>query len=128
MDIHEDAKIIWVDRDAFVQILTNLISNAVRYGHPERKPVISLEAHKEDNNLILTFTDNGVGIEPSKINKVFEKFYQVEMNSKRKPGGTGLGLVIVKGLIELHQGSIKIQSEVGRGTVFIIILPLPEAS
>lgn len=127
VDIHEDAKIIWVDRDAFVQILTNLISNAVRYGHPERKPVISLEAYKEDNNLILTFTDNGVGIEPSKINKVFEKFYQVEMNSKRKPGGTGLGLVIVKGLIELHQGSIKIQSEVGRGTVFIITLPLPEA-
>ena len=50
------------------------------------------------------------------------------MNSKRKSGGTGLGLVIVKGLIELHQGSIKIQSEVGRGTTFIITLPFPEAS
>ena len=126
LQIAEEAKIIWADRDAFVQIMTNLLSNAVRYADSSRYPSITLKALKKRENLVLLLSDNGVGIEPSKVSKVFEKFYQVEMDSKRKPGGTGLGLVIVKGLVELHQGSIKIQSQLGVGTTFIISLPYPE--
>lgn len=126
LHLEEAARIAWIDREAFVQVMTNLLSNSVRYADPERHPRILLEVRKEDKQLLLRYSDNGIGIEPSKVDKVFEKFYQVEMNTKRKPGGTGLGLVIVKGLIELHGGSVRIKSIKGEGTTFIINFPYPE--
>lgn len=125
-DISEDAQIVYVDRNSFVQVLSNLISNALRYSSEERKPFIEITAKKKNSNLFMQVRDNGIGINSTETNKIFEKFYQVQKGAGRKPGGTGLGLSIVKGVVELHEGTITVKSTVDVGTIFTIIIPYPE--
>lgn len=127
LQIKEGAEILWADPQALMQILSNLISNSLRYAHRERPPAVKICAERQRNRFLMTFSDNGIGIEADKLSRIFEKFFQVEMGSKRKSGGTGLGLVIVRGLIGLHGGSVEVSSSPGSGTVFHISFPYPEA-
>ena len=113
---------IKVDLLRFEQVMLNLLENAVAYSSAPRR--IDLVAELDGAGLKISVVDNGVGIPPADLPHVFERFYRVDKARNRKSGGTGLGLSICKEIVELHGGSIRAESEVGRGTTIVLWLPL----
>jgi PAS domain S-box-containing protein len=111
-----------VDQDRIVQALVNLLSNAVKFA--PTGSTVTIAATSGDQNIILSVSDEGEGIAPENLNRLFRKFQQVDGSSSRRKGGTGLGLAITKALVEQHGGRIFVDSELGRGTRFSITLPL----
>ncbi|MEO0091103.1 MAG: ATP-binding protein [candidate division WOR-3 bacterium] len=103
------------------QMLTNLIDNAIKYNVEKGK--IEIRINKINNNIKITVEDTGIGISQEHLDRIFERFYVVDKSRSRKLGGTGLGLSIVKHIVLSHNGEIKVESEVGKGTRFIITLP-----
>ena len=104
------------------QLLTNLIVNAITYNNPGG--MVEVRISEDKNNLLLIVKDNGVGIPPESVSRVFERFYRVDKGRSRKMGGTGLGLAIVKHIVQYYQGSIDLKSELEVGTVISIWLPV----
>ncbi len=102
------------------QMLINLLDNAIKY---TEKGTVGLEIKKESKFLKIEIYDTGIGIAKSHIPRIFERFYVVDPARSKEKGGTGLGLSIVKHIVELHNGEIKVDSKVGKGSRFIIILP-----
>lgn len=111
------------DRDKLMQVMINLLSNAIKYTE-SGKGLIRVEARRADGKLEIRVTDNGAGIGEAFQKLIFDKFYQAENQTIRKPKGSGLGLAITKKIIELHSGSIGVQSEPGRGARFTVTLPV----
>lgn len=107
-------KDIWVDRDKMEMIINNLVSNAFKFNRTSGFVRIILEENA--NEVIIKVADSGKGIPPSAIDHVFERFYQVE--NGENIGSTGIGLALVKYLVELHRGNIEVDSELGKGTEF----------
>lgn len=110
------------DTNRLVQILMNLLVNALTYSSPEK--TIRIKLYNTKNQAIVEVEDEGIGIEPSEIHRLFERFYRVDKARSRNSGGTGLGLSIVKHLVEAHHGKIEVQSKPGKGSIFTIYLPL----
>lgn len=106
--------------------VANLVSNAVKYSPPDT--TITIGAAGIDGRFELTVADQGPGIAPEHLGRLFERFYRVDRARSRALGGTGLGLAIVKHVALVHGGRAEIESEVGRGSVFRIILPVPAAT
>ncbi len=115
-NLHTD---IFANREALTTALSNLITNAVRYSGSDKIDII---LSKKENHIELVVKDYGIGIAKEHLNHIFEKFYRIDKNRSRKLGGSGLGLAIVKNIVELHSGTIRVESEVGKGTSFIIEL------
>lgn len=111
------------DMDRMDQVLTNLIDNASRYTQPGDTIVVTTA--KDNRYNILYISDTGTGIAPEHLQQVFDRFYKVDASRKRGKQGTGLGLFICKMIIEEHGGKIEVESELGKGTTFIIKLPQP---
>jgi len=109
------------DRDRLKQMLINLVDNGVKYSDPGDSVIISRKL--EGKYCVLTVEDTGYGIPKEHIPRLFERFYRVDKARSRAKGGTGLGLAIVKHIVLSFKGKIKVQSEVGVGTKFIIKLP-----
>jgi len=109
------------DEDRIQQILFNLIGNAVKFTESGR---IEIAAQTQDQRVEISVSDTGIGIPPDKFNSIFEPFEQVNGSISREYGGTGLGLAITKHLIQLHNGSIQVESVVGEGSKFIVTLPM----
>lgn len=109
-----------IDPEKFKQVIINLFSNAIKF---TEKGKITLSAKKTKNEFVFSITDTGVGIPKDKVSRIFEKFYQVEEHLTRKEKGTGLGLAIVEKIVNLHKGEINVNSELGKGTEFIIRIP-----
>ncbi len=118
----DNLRMIYGERDNLKQMLINLIDNAVKYT-PEGGRV---EVHtiNQDNRIVIVIKDNGIGIPKEHIPRLFERFYRVDKARSRKVGGTGLGLAIVKHIVKLFDGEIEVESTVGKGTKFTIILPI----
>lgn len=114
---------ILADHDKFVQILTNLMDNAIKFTPAGGKVTVSLE-RQEPNGVMLKIADTGVGIAPEAVEHLFEPFYQASQGSGMRAKGLGLGLSIVKSLVEIHGGTISVASELGRGSEFRILLPV----
>ncbi|MHB7914742.1 ATP-binding protein [Staphylococcus haemolyticus] len=112
------------DADRIDQVLTNLLDNATRYTQPGDS--ISITTTTDDSYQTLYIKDTGSGISPEHLELVFDRFYKVEASRTRGKQGTGLGLFICKMIIEEHGGTIKVESEVNKGTTFIIKLPKPK--
>lgn len=112
---------IFADRKILTQILYNLISNATKFT-PENGN-IKIKSEVENNNLIVSVEDTGIGIDKDDLNMIFEKFKQVDSSVERTKQGAGLGLAITKQLIELLKGSIHVESAKGKGSRFWFILP-----
>jgi two-component system, cell cycle sensor histidine kinase DivJ len=110
------------DQRAVQQMLINLLSNAVKFT-PEGG-VVKVGFAQEDGYLVLTVTDSGIGISARDLERIGQPFYQVQNDYTRAFEGTGLGLSLVRGLVELHQGGFSIESETGKGTAVTIRLPL----
>lgn len=113
------------DKHRLRQILDNLIRNSVDFV-PPKNGKISIEVKLLEKNIVFSVNDNGPGIPKEKQSNIFKKFYQIDTSATRKHGGTGLGLVICKGIAEGLKGKILLESEFGRGTSFFIYLPAPE--
>lgn len=111
---------LFVDSDALEKVLANLISNAIKFTPSGGK--IAVELLDGDDECQIKVSDSGIGIPPEKQSEIFERFYQVDASSTRAAEGTGIGLALVKNLVELHQGTISVDSEVGEGTVFTVNL------
>jgi two-component system, OmpR family, phosphate regulon sensor histidine kinase PhoR len=112
------------DRAQLVQVLDNLVSNAVRYGCDRPNSPIELTALQDGRWIVLTVTDHGPGISRDHLPRITERFYRVDAARSRESGGTGLGLAIVKHIVERHRGSLEIKSAVGIGTSVTVRLPV----
>ncbi len=110
------------DRDRVAQILVNLVDNAVKYT-PKGGTVRFQAAQEDDQHIRITVRDTGHGIPRTDLPRVTERFYRVEKARSREAGGTGLGLAIVKHLVQLHGGTLQIDSEYGKGTTIGFLLP-----
>ena len=112
------------DRDELVQVFQNLIQNAIKYGHAGGKVEASL-SHRQAlpaPKIVIAVTDDGPGIAAEHLPRLTERFYRVDTATSRERGGTGLGLAIVKHILNRHRGELKIASELGKGSVFTVIL------
>ena len=113
---------VYGDQKRLVQIIANILNNAAKY-----TPIggyISLSIILEENSIRFLVTDDGIGMEPSVLNRMFEMFAQGERNSDRSQGGVGIGLAIVKNLVNLHGGSVTAHSDgLGKGSEFTVTLP-----
>lgn len=116
---------VMVDPDRLVQALVNLLSNAVKFA--PTGSTVTVSAAGADGGVTITVADQGEGIAPENIGRLFRKFYQVDSSSSRRRGGTGLGLAITKALVEQHGGRIYVDSELKKGTRFSITLPAASA-
>ena len=110
------------DSDKFDQILTNLLSNAIKYSPNGGE--VRVEVDASDHDMTLSVSDQGIGVPRDKLPRIFEKFERVDNRDTRQAGGTGIGLFLVKHLVERHEGTIAVDSTVGKGTTFTVHLPL----
>ena len=115
---------IFVDEVHFQNAITNLMDNAVKYRKQEEPLDIYIRTWNDEEKLYLSIRDTGQGIKKENLKKIFDKFYRVHTGNKHDVKGFGLGLAYVKKVIDLHQGEIKAESEVGKGTKFTISLPI----
>ena len=109
------------DRDALVTVLVNLLDNALKYSGDEKN--IRLRGFASDGRVCLEVQDNGIGFPRGAANKIFDRFYQVDRTLSRRTGGCGLGLSIVKFIVDAHDGSITAKSQPGKGSTFTVQLP-----
>ncbi len=124
VDIEKQEDPISAAADASILELAimNLLDNAAKYSKPPVK--ISIKAFTEAEEVVLHISDNGIGIPPQDVEHIFEKFYTVNKAHSRRLGGAGLGLSLVKTIIDKHQGTLQVHSTLGVGTMFTIRLPL----
>jgi len=114
--------LVYLDKVAMGQALLNLLDNAAKYS-PEAK-IIALEAHKDGDYMKIDIIDKGIGIDKKDIPRIFDKFYRSESDKGRKITGSGIGLTLVKEIVNSHHGEIIVQSEPGRGSTFTIRIPI----
>jgi signal transduction histidine kinase len=113
-----------MDPDAVGQALSNLIDNAVKYSATER--VVTIDARREGERLALSVADRGIGIPTAEHARIFEKFYRVGQSETQGRRGSGVGLALVRHVVEAHGGTVTVQSTPGRGSRFTLWLPLGE--
>ena len=122
---YEEPIIVNADEERIQQLLTNLIENSIKYGKNDGTTEISIQDLIQ-NKVLIRITDNGEGIEREHIPRLFERFYRVDKSGNRKVGGSGLGLSIVKHIIEAHDEKIYVESEFGVGSEFSFTLEKAE--
>ncbi|MDB5227288.1 MAG: histidine kinase [Bacteroidota bacterium] len=120
--IHSEENTIFVfaDQKRIMQVLENLISNSIKYGREGGK--IDINFYDLDEQFLVEIADNGPGIREEDITRIFERFYRADKSRSKKVGGTGLGLSIVKNIIEAHEQTINVRSEIDKGTTFSFTL------
>ncbi|PKN00725.1 MAG: hypothetical protein CVU77_08695 [Elusimicrobia bacterium HGW-Elusimicrobia-1] len=112
------------DREQIKRVVTNLMTNAIKYNRPGGKVTVALSGMSEDE-VIMSVTDDGIGVASENMEKIFEQFFRVDQSMKRDAGGFGLGLSIAKKIVELHGGKISAESAgLGRGTTVSFTLPV----
>lgn len=121
-DTDEEERIIAIDPDKIERIVLNLLSNAIKF--TPKKGYIFVKISNEDTKVIISVEDTGIGIPTEKKEMIFEKFQQLDNTFTRENEGSGIGLSIVKSFVELHDGKISVYSELGKGSKFIIELPM----
>ncbi len=117
-----DLPLVWADPAKLNQILLNLITNGIKYTHENGS--VSIEARPLEGMVEIWVTDTGIGVAKEDQDKVFQRFTQIDSSATRSQGGTGLGLAIVRELVELHGGTIRLQSKLAKGSSFIFTMPI----
>ena len=114
---------VWIeiDTDKMTQVIDNILNNAIKYSPDGGKITVSMKT--TDDQMILSISDQGLGIPKEDLPKIFDRFYRVDKARSRAQGGTGLGLAIAKEIIKQHKGFIWAKSEYGKGSTFTIVLP-----
>ena len=112
---------VWYDQKQMQKVINNLLSNALK--HTKAEDTITIKVSQEQDHAIIEIKDTGSGIAAAEIDKIFDRFYQTEhLDSLNTGAGTGIGLALTKGIVELHHGTIRVESEPGKGSSFIITL------
>ena len=112
---------VCVDKDKMSQVLNNLISNAVKY--TDNYGNIQITVIQENENVVITVEDNGCGIDDNDIQYIFERFYRTDRSRNRSTGGAGIGLTITRAIVQLHGGTIHVESKKGVGSLFKVTIP-----
>jgi two-component system phosphate regulon sensor histidine kinase PhoR len=133
LDLPDDPVIITGDSDQLSQVFTNLIENALKYGGSGGVVTVKVAPSERDPTLRapgvrIQVIDKGPGIDPVHLPRLTERFYRADSHRSRQLGGTGLGLAIVKHIINRHRGRLRVESEIGQGSVFTVILPVSQDS
>jgi two-component system phosphate regulon sensor histidine kinase PhoR len=115
---------IYVDEVQFQNVIFNLMDNAVKYRKPDKPLNVTLKTWNDDRWLYLSVEDTGMGMRKDNLKKIFDKFYRVHTGNVHDVKGFGLGLAYVRKVVELHDGDIRVESELGKGTTFTIKLPV----
>ena len=123
--IHEFPIFVKGDAEKIEQVLINLIVNSIKYGKPNGTTIVAIESYNEAKFIVKTI-DNGEGIKPQHLSRLFERFYRVDQSRSREQGGSGLGLSIVKHIIEAHNETILLKSTYGEGSEFSFTLEKPK--
>ncbi|OYT72729.1 MAG: PAS domain-containing sensor histidine kinase [Armatimonadetes bacterium CP1_7O] len=110
------------NRDQILQVVLNLLSNAIRYNKPQGS--VTVRTYAQNSYAVIEVADTGIGIPSEALPRIFERFYRVDKTRSRERGGTGLGLAIVKHIVESHGGAVEVESEYRVGSVFRVKLPL----
>jgi len=118
----ESILMVAADGNLFELAIINLLTNAAKYSKPPAKIHVSILQKEEMAEIVIK--DQGIGIPPADIGRIFERFYTVDKAHSRKMGGAGLGLSLVKTIIDKHHGTIKVDSKIGEGTSFTIVVPI----
>ena len=114
--------IISCDPEKIERVILNILSNSIKFTKPGGS--MNVNMYDKGENIIISIKDTGIGIQNDKLDIIFDRFRQVDRSLTRKQEGSGIGLSIVKSLVELHEGKISVLSEFGKGTEFIIELPV----
>ena len=114
-----------LDENYFSNVISNLIDNAIKYAG-ETSPEINVSIEKNEKRFILKISDNGIGMKTEELKNIFNKFYRVPTGNVHNVKGFGIGLSYVQLMVEKHGGSIKVNSQIGQGTQFTIVLPLKQ--
>lgn len=113
--------VLQADDNRLRQVIVNLLSNAIKYSQKDCR--ITFEVFEDENNAGFTISDNGMGISEEELPFIFERFYRADKSRNRATGGSGIGLTIVKSIVHAHDGQIFVESVLGEGTKFTVILP-----
>lgn len=122
LKVDDALPLAFVDPGAISHIMNNLIDNAIKYSG--KHPKVSITAYADNNEMVITVEDRGIGISREDIQKIFERFYRAGDELTRKVKGSGLGLALVKEFVQAHGGSIQAHSEIDKGSAFTLRLPL----
>jgi two-component system phosphate regulon sensor histidine kinase PhoR len=119
--VNSDTEVnVYADKEKIRQVLINLIENSIKYGGEGGRTKVSF--YDMDENVLIEVSDNGIGIDPKHLPRLFERFYRVDKSRSRNQGGSGLGLAIVKHIIESHKQTVNIRSAPGVGSTFAFTL------
>jgi signal transduction histidine kinase len=121
-ELHLKAVRLTADHDQFNQVWTNLLGNSIKFSRDGS--VISVSIKQDYKNVTVRISDTGIGISPEDQKRIFERFFKADRSHSRQYNGSGMGLAIVKQIVLLHQGDIRVESEPGRGASFIVTLPV----
>lgn len=124
-DLDEEAGMMWADGRRLKQVLVNLLSNAVKFTDEGGRVGLMVEGDREEDVIHFTVWDTGIGIAREDMEQLFEPFVQLDSSLSRHYGGTGLGLALAQRVVELHDGGLRVESEVGEGSRFTVSLPWP---
>jgi signal transduction histidine kinase len=124
IEVEPDLPMIHADRDALATVLINLLDNAYKYSGEDKR--VTIRAFSESGSVFFRVEDNGIGIPRRALRRIFERFYQVDQSLSRSAGGCGLGLSIVKFIVNAHGGHINVESRVGKGSTFTVKIPARE--
>ena len=113
---------VYVDEEKIEKIVHNILSNAFKFTKQGGQIILNLKV--QEKSAVIALTDSGIGIPEDQLDKIFDRFYQVDSSQTRGYEGTGLGLALVKDLVELHHGKVSVDSKEGKGTTFTVSLPL----
>jgi two-component system phosphate regulon sensor histidine kinase PhoR len=121
LDLKANPSTLQIDEMHFINAIKNLIDNALKYN--DKKPIIQISTKNVQNGIMISVTDNGIGLNKENQNKIFEKFYRVQSGNIHDTKGFGLGLNYVKSIIDAHNGTISVESKLKEGTTFNLYLP-----
>jgi PAS domain S-box-containing protein len=123
LEIDDEIGPVWVDERRLKQVLVNLLSNAVKFTPDNGKLGLDVQGDREEKRIMMTVWDNGIGISESDLTSLFRPFVQLDSGLAREVAGTGLGLALVAQMVRLHGGSVAVESQLGQGSRFTVILP-----
>lgn len=112
--------LVYADKKGISQVISNLVENAIKYGKENGFTIIDF--YDMDKNYLIEIGDDGIGIDEVNLSRIFERFYRVDKHRSREQGGTGLGLSIVKHIVEAHNQTLNVRSQLGKGTTFAFTL------
>lgn len=127
LDLSAKSDLIDADEVHFSNLVNNLVDNAVKYAKENTPPLIRLSTQSNDRHFIMRIEDNGIGMNRDTVKRIFEKFYRAHTGNVHNVKGFGLGLSYVKTMVEAHNGDIRAESTLGKGSVFTVELPLKKS-